>query len=303
MAARGSRVVIPHELIDVNERQRIARRIDEARVLVDELADLAASWRGVIEQQIEQITRAVLKLDFQRPVLAQAAFNIDRALPVRLRNNQHIQVPRHRMPMAVRMMIKHLVPAFADIDVADDPVHTAKRVIRRQIEIVAPPLERLRAAVATPKTIPVRRGDGLSRSLVALVAVASLDLVNVAIRQAAFIEKPAVSVLDVQVQTPQISVVLRVARAGRRLLGIINHAKMHKVRRRRQAASQTVQLEADRLLHAGHAPVDRHPRRGAAVEIDRLFRLRVPPAVIVSRLQTACPVEIQSPLVLAGNIR
>ena len=48
----------------------------------------------------------------------------------------------------------------------------------------------------------------------------------------------------------------------------------------------------DRLLHAGHAAVDRHPRRGAAVEVDRPFRLGVSPAVVVPGLQSPRAVEI-----------
>ena len=156
MTPGGLRVVIPHELVDVDKRQRIARRIDEARVLLDELADLAASRRGVIEQQIEQFTRAVLELDFQYLVPAKAAFNVDRSLPMCLRDDQHVQIPRHRIPMVVRVMVKHLVPPFANIHVTDDPVHAAKRVVRRQMKMIAPPLERLRATVATAEAVPVR---------------------------------------------------------------------------------------------------------------------------------------------------
>ena len=143
MASRRSRVVIPHELIDINKGQRGARRIDKSRVLVDELADLAAGRRGVIEQQIKQFTGTILELDIQRLVTAKAAFDVDRALPVRLWDDQHVQIPWHRIPMPVRVLVKHLVPAFADVHVADDPVHAAKRVVGRQVEIIAPPLERL----------------------------------------------------------------------------------------------------------------------------------------------------------------
>ena len=189
-------------------------------------------------------------------------------------------------------MVKHLVPALANVDVADDPVHATERVIGRQVEIVAPPLERLRAAVATSKTVPVRRIHGLRRPLVALVAAAALDLVHVTVRQAVLLEKPTVGVLDVQVQTPQIPLVLSVAPAARRLGSVIDHAEMYKVSLGREAASQIVQLEPDRLLHPGHAAVDRHPRRGTAVEVDRLFRLGVLPAVVVPGLQSPRAVEI-----------
>ena len=58
--------------------------------------------------------------------------------------------------MIVRVVVKDLVPPFANIHVTDDPVHTTKRVVRRQMEMIAPPLERLRATVATAEAVPVR---------------------------------------------------------------------------------------------------------------------------------------------------
>ena len=143
MASRRSRMVVPHELIDIDKCQRLARWVDKACMLIDELADLAAGRRGVIKQQIKQFTGAILELDIQRLVTAKAAFDVDRALPVCLWDDQHVQIPWHRIPMVVRVMVEHLVPAFADVHVADDPVHAAKRVVGRQVEIIAPPLERL----------------------------------------------------------------------------------------------------------------------------------------------------------------
>ena len=58
--------------------------------------------------------------------------------------------------MVVRVMVKNLVPPFANIHVTDDPVDAAKCVVRRQMEMIPPPLERLRATVAATEAVPVR---------------------------------------------------------------------------------------------------------------------------------------------------
>ena len=53
MTTSCSRMVIPHELININKGQRGARRIDKACMLVDELANLTTGRRVIVKQQVE----------------------------------------------------------------------------------------------------------------------------------------------------------------------------------------------------------------------------------------------------------
>ena len=80
----------------------------------------------------------------------------------------------------------------------------------------------------------------MCRSLISFVTIAALNLVDIAIRQTTLVQKPAVSMFDIQVQTPEIALVLPVARAIRRFIGVVDHTEMHEMRMRRQPACQGV---------------------------------------------------------------
>ena len=225
-------------------------------------------------------------------MLAQAFLEVDRALPMRFRDDQHVQIPRHRIPLPIRVVVANMVPAITQVDIADNTVDAAKRVVRRQMKIFPPPVDGLRSVVIVAEAVPVRWRTRLCWPLVAAVALVALDLVNIPIRQSSLGQKTAVGVFDVKVQPPQVAGVLCVSATGRCLLGIVDHPKMNEVRIRCQPTGEPIEFETDRLLHAGHAAIDRHPRGGASVQVDRLFPGLLQATVVVPGAQTPRPIEV-----------
>ena len=287
-----ARVIVPHELIDIDKCQRLSGRVDKTGLLVDELPDLSTGRRGVAHQQIHQFACPVFEFDLERPILAQAFLEVDRALPVRLRDDQHVEVPRHRIPVAVRIMVTNMIPTITQVDVTDNAVDAAKCVVRWHVQVLPPPVQGLRTVVVVAEAVPVRRRARLGRPLITTVALIALNLVDIPIRQSALGEEPAIGVLDVEVKPPKVARILCVPASGGCLLGIIDHSKMNKVRVRRQPAGERIEFEADRLLHAGHATVDRHPRGSASVQVNRLFPGLVQATVVVPGAQTPRPIEV-----------
>ena len=287
-----ARVIVPHELIDIDKCQRLSGRVDKTGLLVDELPDLSTGRRGVAHQQIHQFACPVFEFDLERPILAQAFLEVDRALPVRLRDDQHVEVPRHRIPVAVRIMVTNMIPTITQVDVTDNAVDAAKCVVRWHVQVLPPPVQGLRTVVVVAEAVPVRRRARLGRPLITTVALIALNLVDIPIRQSVLGEEPAIGVLDVEVKPPKVARILCVPASGGCLLGIIDHSKMNKVRVRRQPAGERIEFEADRLLHAGHATVDRHPRGSASVQVNRLFPGLVQATVVVPGAQTPRPIEV-----------
>ena len=148
-AAPRARVQVPHCCVGVRPGDARAVGMDAIGELADELADLAAGRRGVGGQQIENLAAAVAESQRQGRMLEQClvrvddtrvADAVDRGGPMGLGNEHHVLVPRdHHPPVVGWAMVKEMVGAAAEVDVADEPVEGVEGVVVWQIEIRLPP--------------------------------------------------------------------------------------------------------------------------------------------------------------------
>ena len=294
-AGRHDRVVIPHRAVSIGDRRHSSGRlVDDRRELIDQPVALV-----VIEQQVENLPGAVAVLDLEHCLAEHLAFERVVAVAVHVAGPGEVQIPRQRGPLLrLGIEVVEIVFAVADIIVVDALDDRAVAVVARQVHVLPPPA--LRRVALVP--VQVRVEVGLVRHgrwpLVVQLAAAALHLVQVAVRQAVFVEKPAIHLLEHEVQSPEVAVMLCCAGLRR----LVDDPEMHPVCLGRLDAGQLEQLEADRLEHSLLAAVLEVALLDAGGEVQLVPAGVVLAAVVVARLKRVAAVEVEFPHVLAHRV-
>lgn len=129
---------------------------------------------------------------------------------------------------------------------------------------------------------------------------AALNAVDVTVGQAALAQERAVHVLDGEVKPAQIAGVLIGERA---FVRGIDHAELNPMTVGRGHAGQLKCAKGKRFVQPRDAGVNRQVGRGeSGVEIEAVPGVRVAAAVLIARGEFMGAVELEAPLVLAGNV-
>lgn len=169
MTTSRPRVVGPHELIGIDQRQRNSDGIDDLRNLLNQLGGMSTLPSNIRKEQITQFTATVSELQPDRGVI-EAAIGANHSAPDMLhRRIHHIEIPRNDAPLVCSgLVVKVIVRCVTEIDIPSGPVDRPKAVVTFEVEVLTPPRDRVQVRACGIEGITIGGSLDLSRPLVFL---------------------------------------------------------------------------------------------------------------------------------------